>query len=70
MLCVVSVKQTDLLITGSPVLFMAPKKLSFIFYYLFEREQERDGGQQGEGEADSPLSREPYVGLDPMTPGS
>jgi len=25
------------------------------------------GGADGEGEADSPLSREPYVGLDPRT---
>jgi len=28
------------------------------------------GGREGEGEADSPLSREPNMGLDPRTPGS
>ena len=28
------------------------------------------GGAEGEGKADSPLSREPDVGLDPRTRGS
>ena len=28
------------------------------------------GGVEGEGEADSPLSRDPDVKLDPRTPGS
>jgi len=37
------------------------------FIYLFERARE---GGVSEGEADSPLSREPDVGLDPETPGS
>ena len=38
-----------------------------------EREKERKhewGRAEAEGEADSPLSAEPYVGLDPRTPGS
>ena len=30
----------------------------------------KEGAAEGEGEADSPLSREPNVGLDPRTPGS
>ena len=45
------------------------------FIYLFEREREREsmsreGGAEREGEADSLLSREPDVGLDPRTLGS
>ena len=45
------------------------------FIYLFDRERDtaREGtqaGQVGEGEAGSPLSREPDAGLDPKTPGS
>ena len=42
------------------------------FIYLREREIVRDHeqGKQGEGEAGSPLSRKPTVGLDPRTPGS
>ena len=49
------------------------------FIYLFETERERErahtrggewGGAEGEGEADSPLSREADVGLDPRTLGS
>ena len=46
------------------------------FYYLFEREKAREsmgrGGQgwaEGEGEAESLLSREPDSGLDPRTLG-
>ena len=36
--------------------------------YLTEREKERaQAGREGEGEADSPLSREPDLGLDPRT---
>jgi len=35
------------------------------------RESTQAGGEsEGDGEADSPLSREPDVGLDPGTPGS
>ena len=37
--------------------------LFFVKIYLFEREQESEH-EQGEG-ADSPLSREPDLGLDP-----
>lgn len=47
----------------------------FIFFkdfYLRERETEHKhwGGTEGEGEAGSPLGREPKVGLDPRTPAS
>ena len=40
-----------------------------------EKEKEREHTSQGRGQrkggkADSPLSREPKVGLDPRTPGS
>ena len=40
--------------------------------YLFEREQEQVAGRRakGEGETDSPLSREPASGLNPRTPRS
>ena len=42
------------------------KKISFI--YLTEREGERERNhRQREREADSPLSREPNVALDPRT---
>lgn len=37
-------------------------------FYLFERERLSRG--EGQREADSPLSREPYMGLNPRTPGS
>ena len=40
---------------------------------MTKRERERapaEGTAEGEGEADSPLSREPKVGLDPRTPRS
>ena len=59
-----------------------PKEASFVFvfvfflrFYLFDTEKEtaREGTQAegvGEGEAGSPLSREPNVGLDPRTLGS
>jgi len=44
------------------------------FILLYFREQEREsrsrGGAEREGEADSSLSREPNVGLDPRTLGS
>ena len=45
------------------------------YIYLFEREKEREReiaqpGGGAEGEADSPLSREPDVGLGPRTSGS
>jgi len=44
--------------------------LSF-FKILFEREHKQGEWQaEGEGEAGSPLNREPDVGLDPRTPGS
>ena len=39
------------------------------FIYLTEREH-KQGQQQAEGEAGSPLSREPNMGLDPRTLGS
>ena len=35
-----------------------------------KRRHESGGGAEGEGEAGSPLSREPDAGLDPRTPGS
>lgn len=43
----------------------------YVFIYLRERDRgsEREHEWGGEGEADSPLSREPHMGLDPMTPG-
>lgn len=37
------------------------------FIYLFEREQARVEGAEGEGEVDTFLSREPNVRLDPRT---
>jgi len=45
---------------------------------LFERKRDREheraqaqvGGESREGEAGSPQSREPSIGLDPRTPGS
>ena len=40
-------------------------------FYLFVRQREREHKQQelqADGEADSPLSREPNAGLDPRTP--
>ena len=40
------------------------------FIYLFERERAHKRGSGAEGEADSPLSREPDAGLDPRTLGS
>ena len=50
----------------------------FLRFYLFEREREHvnerkstqaqtEGGAEGEGEAASPLGREPDIGLDPRT---
>ena len=50
-------------------------KISFIYLTVREREREREqaGGAAGaerEGEASSPLSREPNTELDPKTPGS
>ena len=44
--------------------------LRILFIYLFEREHKWGAGTEGEGEADSLLSREPDAGLDPGTPGS
>jgi len=45
----------------------------FLRFYLFYRERERKhkqrGGEEGEGETGSPLSREPKMGLDPRTLG-
>ena len=49
---------------------------SLRFIYLFERNREKEGVSESmsrgkaEGEADSPLSREPDIGLDPRTLGS
>ena len=55
------------------VALLAVWKVSPPFLNLFEREREREhelvGGVEGEGEADSPLSREPEVGLYPRTLG-
>ena len=42
----------------------------FKIFYLFKRENKWGWGAEGEGEADSPLSREPNMGLNPGTPGS
>ena len=44
-----------------------------VFAYLTERERthkQEEGKAEGEGEAGSPLSRGPDVGLDPRTLGS
>ena len=42
-----------------------------IFIYLRWRDSTQvGGGAEGEGEADSPLSKEPYAGLDLRTWGS
>ena len=42
-----------------------------LFIYLTQREpKQRERQAEGEGEAGSPLSREPEVGLDPRTLGS
>ena len=45
--------------------------LKILLIYLREREREhkQGGGAEGERETDSPLSREPDVGLDPRTLG-
>ena len=43
------------------------------FIYLFDRQRSqvgREAGREREGEADSLLTREPDVGLDPSTLGS
>ena len=40
--------------------------------YIFDRERKHKQGEQqaeGEGEAGSPLNREPDMGLNPRTPG-
>ena len=48
-------------------------KIKLFYFILFERERQHEwrsmsGGEaEGEKEADSPLSREPDVGLDPRT---
>jgi len=50
--------------------FMNIRKLAcfFLRFYLLERERERARTEgRAEGEAGSPLSREPDVGLDPRT---
>jgi len=45
--------------------------LFFLRFYLFVREREHKPGEwQAEGEASSPSSMKPGVGLDPRTPGS
>ena len=47
--------------------------VGFERFYLFEREREKEnkwvGEAEREGEADSPLSREPKAGLDPRISG-
>ena len=45
-------------------------KKDFIYVYDRERALTSRGLAEGEGEAGSPLSREPDVGLDPRTLGS
>ena len=60
--------------SGVTQLFPVPL-FFFLRFNLFERErkkeraseQTRDSTSNGEGEADSPLSREPNAGLDPRT---
>ena len=50
-----------------------PQFSFFFFKILFIRERaqmHKQGEGQRERDADSPLSREPYAGLDPRTPGS
>ena len=42
----------------------------FLRFYLFMKDTERKAETQAEGEAGSPLSREPNAGLDPRTLGS
>ena len=42
-------------------------KFLILFFLKILRETERMHTGEGEGAADSPLSREPYVGLDPGT---
>ena len=39
--------------------------LYFLRFYLFERESKHEQGDGAEGEADSPLSKEPHSGLNP-----
>lgn len=46
------------------------KKISFIYLRVRVRGHEQEGGVEGEGKADSPLSRESDVGLNPRTLGS
>ena len=48
-------------------LFDKKKKKKKIYLTETERAQEGERHPEGEGEADSPLSREPDVGLDPKT---
>ena len=50
------------------IIFMRAHTLFFLkilFIYLTERESTVGRRAEGEGEADSPLSREPDTGLDP-----
>jgi len=42
----------------------------FLRFYLFEKKREHEQGGEAEGEADSPLSREPDAGLDSWVLGS
>ena len=50
------------------ILFYLILFLKILFIHSWEREHEQEA--EGKREADSPLSREPDVGLDPRTPGS
>ena len=56
------------------LLFYFPLKTNNFFFkdftYLCEREPKSRGRAEGKGEAGSPLSREPHVGLHPRTLGS
>ena len=68
--------QSNIILGVSVNVFLGKIDILFFFrdfIYLFERENERQRAREGsgsEGEADPLLSREPYAGLDPGTPGS
>ena len=52
-------------------MLFAPSLFKKYFVYLFDTERAQvGGGAEGEGEAGSPLSREPHMGLNPRILGS
>lgn len=57
----------EILLEASHITFCATCLflLEILFIHSFKREREREC--TGEEEADAPLSREPYTGLDPRT---